>query len=294
MLNGYIKLHRQFSEWEWYKDINTKTLFIHCLISANFKDAKWQGITIKRGQFTTSLQHLADECGLSVRNVRTSIEKLEKTGEIIVQSTNKYTLITVCKFDVYQNLEAFEDSDRQTGDKQPTNDRQGTDKLPTNDRQQIEKDKNIEEGKEEKENYIYLGEFRKIEKGEQFRNTELDKNFHFGLFPKEWSENFQNQVLRYWRYMEDKKGDGWGIIGTITSQLSAIKAYLKTYAEKDIIEAFEDTRLKGNISWNPDWTKNRKKAEEEKNPTKIDMNPPKKATRATDFVMGQKIYTGKC
>ena len=58
-LGGYIKLFRQFSDWEWYKDINTKCLFLHCLISANFKDAKWQGIVVKRGQFITSLAHLA-------------------------------------------------------------------------------------------------------------------------------------------------------------------------------------------------------------------------------------------
>ncbi len=27
--NGYIKLFRAISEWEWYKDSNTKNVFIH-------------------------------------------------------------------------------------------------------------------------------------------------------------------------------------------------------------------------------------------------------------------------
>jgi len=35
-------------DWEWYDDINTKVLFIHLLIKANWKEKKWRGIKIKR------------------------------------------------------------------------------------------------------------------------------------------------------------------------------------------------------------------------------------------------------
>ncbi len=31
MNDGFIKLHRKIIDWEWYDDINTKTLFIHIL-----------------------------------------------------------------------------------------------------------------------------------------------------------------------------------------------------------------------------------------------------------------------
>jgi hypothetical protein len=74
--NGFIFLHRKFKEWEWYKNINVKTLFTHCLIMANFKDNKWQGIDIKRGSFITSISNLANETGLSDRQVRTALDKL--------------------------------------------------------------------------------------------------------------------------------------------------------------------------------------------------------------------------
>jgi len=63
-MNGFIKLHRQLKEWEWYTDNNVKSLFLHCLLSANFKEKKWQGKTIKRGQFITSLNHLSIETGM--------------------------------------------------------------------------------------------------------------------------------------------------------------------------------------------------------------------------------------
>ena len=45
--NEWIKLNRKIVNWEWYQDIATFKLFIHCLIKANWKDAKFKGIEIK-------------------------------------------------------------------------------------------------------------------------------------------------------------------------------------------------------------------------------------------------------
>jgi len=103
---GYIALHRKLIEWEWYTDVNVKTLFIHCLLKANFKTKTWQGITIEKGQFVTGVNKLSSEIGLTTQKVRTALKKLEKTNEIIVKSTNKNSLITVCNYDSYQGKEA--------------------------------------------------------------------------------------------------------------------------------------------------------------------------------------------
>lgn len=40
-MEGYIKIHRKMLDWEWYDDIPTKTLFLHLLLTANWKDSKW-------------------------------------------------------------------------------------------------------------------------------------------------------------------------------------------------------------------------------------------------------------
>ena len=40
--NEWIKLNRKIVNWEWYQDIATFKLFIHCLIKANWKDAKFE------------------------------------------------------------------------------------------------------------------------------------------------------------------------------------------------------------------------------------------------------------
>ena len=117
-MSGFITLHRKLLDWEWYNDINTKTLFIHCLLKANWEEKKWKGILIERGTFITSFQCLSEETNLSVKQVRLCISKLENTKEIVKKGTNKYTLLTIVKYDEYQCLENERANKRQTKDKQ--------------------------------------------------------------------------------------------------------------------------------------------------------------------------------
>lgn len=100
---GWIHLFRKFINWEWYDCPNVKIVFLHCLLMANHKKGKWQGVTIKRGQFISSYEKIATANGLSVQQVRTSIKKLKMTHEINTQTTNLYTLITVNNYDLYQD-----------------------------------------------------------------------------------------------------------------------------------------------------------------------------------------------
>jgi len=99
---GWVKLHRQFKDWEWYNKSEMVHLFIHCLIKANFKDGSFQGIECKKGSFITSLKHLSDETNISIQTIRTCLKKLQLTKEIEVKSTNKLTQITICNYDSYQ------------------------------------------------------------------------------------------------------------------------------------------------------------------------------------------------
>jgi hypothetical protein len=103
MNEGFIKLYRKMTEWEWYRETNVMALFIHILLLANWEDKQWQGKTIKRGSFITSNEHLALESGLTIQQTRTVIDKLIGTGEINKQTTNKYTLITVNNYNDYQD-----------------------------------------------------------------------------------------------------------------------------------------------------------------------------------------------
>jgi hypothetical protein len=104
MVDGWIKLHRSLLSWEWYSDIPTKTVFIHLLLSANHADASFRGRKILRGQRWTSIGHLANETGLTVKQVRVAIEKLQSTKELTSEGASDGTMITVCKYDSYQEI----------------------------------------------------------------------------------------------------------------------------------------------------------------------------------------------
>lgn len=102
MKNEWIKIDRKILNWEWYQDATTFKLFIHILIKANWKDAKFKGIEVKRGQFVTSLNKLAEEAGLSFQQVRTALDKLIATHSITKTSYENFTVITVENYDIYQ------------------------------------------------------------------------------------------------------------------------------------------------------------------------------------------------
>lgn len=122
-LNGFIKIHRKLLQWGWYQDNVVKGVFLHLLLTANFKDMAWQGRTIKRGQVVTSYKHLSEDLGFGVRQIRTALDKLKSTGEVTSETTNKYTIITVVNWEEYQVI-----------DSEPTH---NTTKSVTNDRQAL-------------------------------------------------------------------------------------------------------------------------------------------------------------
>lgn len=123
-MQGYIKLDRKMTEWEWYLDTNTKVLFLHMLFRANWKDQSFMGHEIIRGSFVSSINRLSVETGLSERQVRTAIKHLKSTGEVTSKSTNKFTVFTVTNYDKYQ-------CDDKQNDNQATSKRQASDKQVT-------------------------------------------------------------------------------------------------------------------------------------------------------------------
>lgn len=104
-MSGWIKIHRKILDWEWYSCPNTKAVFLHCLLSANWEDKRWRGLEIKRGQLFGSYETIGAALGLSRQNVRTAFDKLKRTQEIRTQPTRSGLLITVCKFDCYNSGE---------------------------------------------------------------------------------------------------------------------------------------------------------------------------------------------
>ena len=100
--NGYIKLFRTISEWEWYKDSNTKDVFIHLLVSANFEKTKFKGIEVGIGQCLFSLDGLGSALNLSKQEVRTALNHLKSTREVTWKKTRYGLIISIENWDKYQ------------------------------------------------------------------------------------------------------------------------------------------------------------------------------------------------
>ena len=120
---SYVRLDRKMLSWGWKDDPKMVALWIHILLEANWKENEWHGQKFEQGTFPTSVEKLSVATGLSTKSVRTCLEKLKKSGEIVIETANKGTKISVVKWAEYQGSddadgillcgkEREEDSDR--------------------------------------------------------------------------------------------------------------------------------------------------------------------------------------
>jgi hypothetical protein len=101
-MSGWIKLHRQILEWEWYSDNNCFRLFLHLLLKANHKEKRFKGIELKVGSIVTSRDLLARETGLSSQQIRTALNKLISTNEITSETSSQGTILQIVSYEKYQ------------------------------------------------------------------------------------------------------------------------------------------------------------------------------------------------
>jgi len=133
-MSGWIKIHRQFLNWEWFNKSEAVHLFLYLTLKANHKDGFWQGNEIKRGQLITSFGKISTDTNISLQTIRTLLKKFENTNEINIQTTNKFTTITICKYDSYQT-ENEETNTQLTNKQQTTNNQLTTNKNDKNNKE---------------------------------------------------------------------------------------------------------------------------------------------------------------
>ena len=119
-MSGWIKIHRQILDWEWYSDNNAFRVFMHLILKANHKEKRYKGIELNCGSVITSRDILSLETGLSVQQIRTALDKLKSTNEITIETSSKGTIIQVVNYAKYQL------STNESTNEQPTNNQQVT------------------------------------------------------------------------------------------------------------------------------------------------------------------------
>jgi hypothetical protein len=102
MDNGWIKIHNKITNWGWYSDANTFRVFLHLLLTANYQEKEWLGNKILPGQTVIGLFSLSKKLRISIQSLRTSLTRLKSTNEITIKTTNKFSIITIVKWNDYQ------------------------------------------------------------------------------------------------------------------------------------------------------------------------------------------------
>lgn len=156
-LQGYVRHWRDIRDWRWRSDPNTFSVFWFLVEGANFKDAEWRDLSLKRGQLFTSRDSIAATCGLTRQEVKTSLEKLRKCGAIVTDATPRGLLVTLCNYDRYNGGEQGEQpaSNHLATTEQPASNLRATYEQPTSNMlattEQPQRKKDKKDKKEENE-----------------------------------------------------------------------------------------------------------------------------------------------
>jgi len=109
MAKGYIKLHRQIQDCQIWVDeepFDMRSAWIDLLMLANHRDKDiifdYKPLTIKRGQYLTSVRKLGARWSWSKNRVLKYLKLLERLKMIERESSNQRTLLTIVNYEIYQ------------------------------------------------------------------------------------------------------------------------------------------------------------------------------------------------
>ena len=101
--NGYVKIFRKILDWQWYNKDYMLRVWIYLLMNARHDNGNVWGVPLRAGQLVAGRKQMSKDLCLSEQSIRTAINRLKSTNEITVQSTNKYSVITIVNWADYQD-----------------------------------------------------------------------------------------------------------------------------------------------------------------------------------------------
>jgi len=125
---GYVKFYRKITKSFVWTDPYTFKLWTLCLLKANHKDNKFlfngEEIEVNSGQFVTGRAAITKELNegakgehrMTEASVWRRLKKFEKEEMLNIDSTTKYSVITIKNWHEYQVSEQQVNSDRTTGE----------------------------------------------------------------------------------------------------------------------------------------------------------------------------------
>ena len=167
-MEGWFKIPRELISWRWYNEEGMLRMLLYLIERAHLKDEFVGNILVKRGQVITSEWRLCDRLDMSRRRVRLSLARLQSDGYIIVKPNNRYTSVTICKFDDYvgqfkskRTTDVQQANNGRTADKQPINNGRTADKQPADSKRTQYKNNNTSSSSGNARAYACEGEGKK-------------------------------------------------------------------------------------------------------------------------------------
>ena len=125
MKDGFILLSRSLLDSDVFASQKLLKIWVWCLLKANFKDKAvplktGKGETIiklKRGSFLFGRFKAEEELCIDGSTVYKSIHKLKDMEMIEIESNNQYSVVTICNYDKYQQVDEY----KVTSNDQPSN-----------------------------------------------------------------------------------------------------------------------------------------------------------------------------
>jgi len=220
MIKGWIKTHRKILEWGWYSDLKVRATFQHLMLIANYERKEWMGHTIEPGQVYTSYASLANQVGITEKEIRTALSKLQKTKEIVKKRAGNGQIITLTSWEFHQS------SEQDGADLGQTLGRLGA---------------TPKESKKERSK-----EYKNIGRKHSFQNSPFfDKN----EFAKALSgDKFKDVDLRYWYERASEYSEGTG--KTYKNWSIAVQGWIRRAREEGKKAGFKETKsVTDHIEW---------------------------------------------
>ena len=146
---GWIKLHRKLLDSRVFANEGLLRLWVYCLCRANHETnyvdiQTGKGKTevkVNAGQFIFGRKSVSKDLKMNPSTLYKRMQKLEKIGNVNIQSNSHYSIVSICNWNVYQSNE----NEKEQAKEQPSN------RQVTGREQASNTDKNVKNVKNGKE-----------------------------------------------------------------------------------------------------------------------------------------------
>jgi len=132
MYRGYVKLWRKSLDAGVFDNPTTWKFWCWCIMKASHKEydavVGYQTVHLMPGDFIFGRSKAAADLCQSERSIRTCLHFLEKSQNVTIKTTNKFSIVSIVNWSIYQSDETTNDQqhDQPVTNKRPASDQQVT------------------------------------------------------------------------------------------------------------------------------------------------------------------------